>query len=656
LSASVTPTASTTGGGGDEPSDATIEEIQGTGAASPLVGDDVVTTGVVTAAYPTGGFNGFYLQTGGSGGAPDATPGASDGIFVFGSQSAAAVTIGESVSVTAEVQEHQGTTELAFPTVRKLDEPLPAVTPGALAWTALDTPAEKEAHEGELLAPQGPFTVTDNFHTNVYGSLVLAAGTTPLVQPTDVGTAGSDAAKAAVADDARRAITLDDGSTWNYAAFGSHTGDPLPWLTAENHPRVGAAVTFTAPVVLEYRFDAWNLQPTHQVTDAGADVATFADTRAGNQHPAAVGGDVRLATFNVENYFALTGEEYVAQGLGACTWDGDRDGDRVTDNRCAAADGSPGPRGAATAASFARQQAKIVTGINRLDAGIVSLEEVENSVKFGQDRDAALAGLVHALNAAAGSDVWAYVPSPDAADLPPVAQQDVIRTAFIYQPAEVMPVGVSHVLTDKSGPGQAFSIAREPLAQAFAKPRRAAQDAFLVVAHHFKSKGADADGLFDDCVHGGDAENTHAADDQGAFTCTRVHEARDAAAFAEATAAAIGTDRIFLLGDVNAYTHEDPMQELYAAGYTDLGSVFGPAEATYSFDGMSGSLDHVLANPAARAMVTGADVWQINAQESVAYAYSRYDSNVRQLFDASAPFAASDHNPVVVGLTLVLAR
>lgn len=47
---------------------ATIAEIQGTGAATPLAGKLVQTTGVVTASYPTGGFNGFYLQTPGTGG------------------------------------------------------------------------------------------------------------------------------------------------------------------------------------------------------------------------------------------------------------------------------------------------------------------------------------------------------------------------------------------------------------------------------------------------------------------------------------------------------------------------------------------------------------------------------------------------------------
>ena len=41
----------------------TIAEIQGTGPTSPLVGQNVRTRGVVTASYPTGGLNGFYIQT-----------------------------------------------------------------------------------------------------------------------------------------------------------------------------------------------------------------------------------------------------------------------------------------------------------------------------------------------------------------------------------------------------------------------------------------------------------------------------------------------------------------------------------------------------------------------------------------------------------------
>ena len=627
-----------------------IAQIQGTNTdTSPYAGQTVTTEGVVTADYRTGGFNGFFLETGGAGGttADDATPGASDGILVFGSISAGQVSIGESVRVTGKVQEFQGETEIGSPTVTQLDTPLPAVVPDVIPWSDLATDAQKEAHEGELMQPQGDFTVSDNFDANFFGSLTLASGDTPLRQPTDAGPAGSAQAQAVAADNAARMVTLDDGASLNFSPTGANANIPLPWLTPTNTASVGAKVTFHAPVILDWRFSLWNFQPTQQVTGEGAGVATFTDTRTGNQQPTAVGGSVRLATFNVENYFPMTGQRYVAAGLGTCTYFNDKAGNHIGVNTCTGTDGgSAGPRGAADDVNFQRQQSKIVTGINRLGASIVSLEEVENSAKFGEPRDTALAGLVDALNAAAGSNVWAYVPSPSADKLPPLDQQDVIRTAFIYKPADVGLVGPSTVLTGDSDPGEPFSIAREPLAQGFKKAGAPDADAFLVVANHWKSKGADSAPLYD-----GDTEDTSSpAVDQGAFNATRVHEAQDVNAFAAQVAASLGTNRIFLVGDFNAYTQEDPLQVLYSAGYTDLGSALDPSEQTYSFNSLEGSLDHVLANAAARALVTGADVWQINAQEAVAYAYSRYNYNATLLFNGSDPFAASDHDPVVVGL------
>ena len=620
---------------------ASIAQIQGNTDISPYAGSTVTTTGVVVAAYPVGGFNGFFLQTGG----PDLTPGVSDAVFVFGSAAAGQVAVGDSVQVTGAVSEFQGLTEISSPAVTKLADPLPAVVAGALPWSALDTDAEKEAHEGELVAPQGSFTVSDNYDTNFYGSFTLAAGDKPLRQPTDAGRAGSAEARAVVADNAARMITLDDGSSLNYSS-AANAGKALPWLTPANAASVGAKVSFHQPVILDYRFSLWNLQPVRQVTDDGAAVATFSDTRTGNLRPATLRG-TKLATFNVQNYFPMTGEEYVAKGLGTCTYYTDRAGNRITVNRCSGPGNSPGPRGAADAVSFARQQAKIVTGINRLGASVVSLEEVENSAWFGEPRDSALAGLVDALNAAAGSAVWAYAPSPSADKLPPLAQQDVIRTAFIYKPAEVSLVGPQTVLTTESDDGEPFSIAREPDAQGFKKAGANDLDAFLVVANHWKSKGSGTP-LYD-----GDAEDTSSpANNQGAFNATRVREAQAVVTFANQVAASLGTTKIFLVGDFNAYTREDPIEILYAAGYTDLGSTFDPSEQTYSFNSLQGSLDHVLASPTAKALVTGADVWQINAQEAVAYSYSRYNYNVTQLFNGTDPFAASDHDPVIVGLTL----
>jgi predicted extracellular nuclease len=91
------------------------------------------------------------------------------------------------------------------------------------------------------------------------------------------------------------------------------------------------------------------------------------------------------------------------------------------------------------------------------------------------------------------------------------------------------------------------------------------------------------------------------------------------------------------------------MQVLYQAGYTDIGSTEAPDESTYLFDGLVGSLDHVLADKQAMDMVTGAHVWNINSVEPVALEYSRYNYNVTDFYSDS-PYRASDHDPLVVGV------
>jgi len=622
---SAAPTPENTGStGGGNGGDKTIAEIQGTGSTSPLAGQTVTTTGIVTAAYPTGGFNGIYVQTAGTGGGSDATPGASDGIFVFGSNSGASTfAVGDYVQVTGTVTEFNGMTELtpsAGGVVAGSGSAAP-VTPLSIAYPTTD--AAREAHEGELLAPTDHFTVTDTFSANNFAEIGLATGDKPLIVPTEVADAQDSAAIAAVnADNAARQVTLDDAASVNYLS-AANQGTPLPWLAASNPVRVGERATFNAPVILDFRNSLWKLQPQHRVTDTGTDVVSFQNTR--NTAPEATPGNVHLATFNVLNYFPTVGVDYAAAGH-TCTYFDDRAGNHNTVNDC----GPTGPRGAAEADDLTRQQTKIVAAINALGADVVSLEEIENSAQFGPDRDAALSTLVNALNTAAGSTRWAFAPSPSAADLPPLAEQDVIRTAFIYNPNTISLVGASRVLVGSA----AFANAREPLAQAF-KPKGAPDSStFAVVVNHFKSKGSGTD------------DGTG----QGNANPDRIAQAQALVPFANQFASDRGTDKLFLTGDFNSYSKEDPVQVLEDAGFKAINSD-NPNEWTYSFGGQSGSLDHVFANPAAQPLVAGADVWSINSGEPVAWEYSRTNYNVSDFYQPNM-FRASDHDPEIVGLNV----
>jgi predicted extracellular nuclease len=119
-----------------------IHTIQGSGSTSPLAATSVTTVGIVTGTKS----NGFFLQE------PDATvdadPNTSEGIFVFTSSAPpAAAAIGNSMQITATVQEFiptadpdsPPTTELITPTVLQLStgNPLPL----AHVLTAAETTA-----------------------------------------------------------------------------------------------------------------------------------------------------------------------------------------------------------------------------------------------------------------------------------------------------------------------------------------------------------------------------------------------------------------------------------------------------------------------------------------------------------------------------------
>ncbi|MBW8871718.1 MAG: ExeM/NucH family extracellular endonuclease, partial [Leifsonia sp.] len=542
---------------------------------------------------------------------------ASDAVFVYGSSFAGTVAVGDYVKVTGAVSEFAGLTELTATGVTKLDaSTVAAPAPATVGLPA--TAAQRESLEGMLLAPQGAFTVTDVYASNQYGEIALAAGDKPLVQPTEAARPGSPEYAAVVADNAARAVTLDDGASTNFLS-AANKSKPLPYLSLSNPVRVGEPVAFTKPVVLDYRNNTWKFQPTAELTPANAasvQPVTFTNTRTAA--PENVGGDLRLATFNVLNYFTTTGDQ-----LSGCTFYTDRDGNPITVNSGCDA------RGAADAANLKRQQDKIVAAINGLTADVVSLEEIENSSRFGENRDSALATLVGALNAAAGSEVWAYVKSPSA--LP--ATEDVIRTAFIYKKANAVPVGDAKILDDP-----AFSNARQPLAQAFKKVGAKDTSAFLAIVNHFKSKGS------------GSGEDADQGDGQGASNASRVKQAHALVAFADERKAALKTDKVLLIGDFNAYLQEDPIKVLTDAGYVDQVST-RTTKATYSFGGTVGSLDHVLASPSLNAAITGADVWNINSGESVALEYSRYNYNVTNFY-APDQYRSSDHDPIVVGLGL----
>ena len=578
--------------------DHTIAEVQGTGDASPLAGSQVVIEGVVTANHRSGGYNGVYVQTAGTGTRAPQAGVASDGVFVFLTSNAAnhpGVVIGDQVRVRGTVSEFNGLTEVSI--AAKADVQICAHDAALPAPTALALPLDagaRESVESMSVAPVGNYTVSEVFNTNRFGEVVLAAGNDPAPIPTDRFRPGTQQAQDLAAANKLGRLLLDDGSSANL----SSAGQLPPYVYPDAPLRVGDSVEAFGPTVLSFGFAEWRLQPATPVTATtpAIDRTTFKVTNPRTAAPEAVGGDIRLASFNVLNYFVHFGGD---------------------------------ARGADDEAGLGRQQAKIVSAISALDADVVALEEIENSVRFeANDPQMALKRLVGALNERDGAGTWDYVRSPAA--LPAPEQQDFITTAIIFKPASVTPQGESRTINDES----VWFNAREPIAQTFTS----GSATFTVVANHLKSKSPS------DTATG---DNADAGDGQGAFNGDRVRQARSLTAFVDQLKADSGSDDVLMLGDFNSYTHEDPMQVLYDSSYVDLND---GRKDTYVFGGESGSLDHAVASTSLAARVTGVDVWQINSHESFAFEYDGHPA-----FYQPNPYRASDHNPLVVGLSTAAA-
>ncbi|HEX8635005.1 MAG TPA: lamin tail domain-containing protein [Pyrinomonadaceae bacterium] len=146
-----------------------IHDIQGSGTTSPLAGQTVTTSGIVTllktGTNNGGAASGFFLQ------APDASadadPNTSEGIFVFTS-SVPAVSVGDNVSVTGTAVEFNGMTEISpvsSVSVNSTGNSLPTavtLTTTILDPTALPTQPQLEKYEGMRLGAASMTTVAPN--------------------------------------------------------------------------------------------------------------------------------------------------------------------------------------------------------------------------------------------------------------------------------------------------------------------------------------------------------------------------------------------------------------------------------------------------------------------------------------------------------------
>lgn len=572
-----------------------ISAIQGNGSESPLLGQKVAIEAIVVAQLQSSNqMSGFFVQE--EDVDADADPSTSEGLFIYADTPA--VSLGDQVVVNGQVDEYYGLTQLNQMTgiaICATNQPLPSAASISLPLTDR---AELEAVEGMGIVVNQMLTVNEVYQLGRYGEFIIGNGRRYI--PTEVAAPGA-AAMAVLAANKLNALIVDDG-------IARQNPDPVifpaPGLSAYNSLRSGDTLTSLSGV-MNYSFGAYKVIPTTPPLFQGTNPRTL-------EPMATHGADLRLASFNVLNYF----------------------------NGDGAGGGFPTERGAETPLELERQQAKLVAALAALDADIIAVMEIEND---GYGSDSAIAQLTDALNAtqAAGNDYDYEV--PDASQI----GSDAIAVGLLYRLERVSPINPARILDSSNSPlddaGEPLfsdDLNRPALAQSF--EHTSTGDRFTLVVNHFKSKGSSNCADYDDCA---------SSDGQGAYNIARTRAAQALATWLAGNPSGVDDSDVLILGDLNAYSLEDPVQTLVSAGYSSLKSA---GDYSYVYDGASGNLDHALASSSLAAKVVNTQDWHINTDEPLVLDYNtnyKSPNQVDSLY-APTPYRSSDHDPVVIDLAM----
>lgn len=607
-----------------------IYTIQGSTATSSFHNSTVTTEGIVTGDFQgTGGLGGFYMQdptvTGDPATSGDSNSNTSDGIFVV---SETAVNVGDRVRVTGTVADSSATpsfnqtviTSVTLLSVCSIGNTLPPAVVIADLPTARTTGLGLERYEGMRVTFSQALIVTDNLDLGRFGELTVSSNSrlyipTNSVDPNDnpasgTSTSGSSNVPAVTAQQTannNNRIIIDDGSNLTNNSTPGLT--PIPYLPACPNPsdpgtqcptiRAGDTLNSNATGVLGFGFSNYRLQPTSTLT--------FTTTNPRPAAPASVGTtNLRVASFNVENYFLVF-------------------------------NGTSGDRGANNAAELTRQRDKLVAALVGLNADVIGLIELQKA-----NGNAAAADLAAALST---QGIGTYAAVPDLATLN--GTDTDIKNGIIYRTLDasnnpvVTTVGSS--FTDTAAPAGAYS--RDPLAQTFQLSSNGGK--FTFVVNHFRSKSCPGSG--------GDAD---LGDGQACFNDRRRNQAMLVATFVNSIVTSTGDSDVLVVGDLNAYAQEDPVDVFRAAGLVEqIESFVAQAERyTFNFDGETGQLDHAFATSSLNTQATGATIWHINSDEPAIIDYDTDDSvdNSRKPDDRyeTTPYRSADHDPLLIGFNL----
>ena len=262
-----------------------IYDIQGDVSSSPLADQSVTTEGIVSAVFPN--LSGYYLQDESG----DGNVATSDGIFVYAPGNTAVV--GQKLRLTATVAEYNTVTELTgLSKVQELGNGF-TVTPTDITLPEAFE-GDLERYEGMLVRIVTSLTVSQNYFQGRYGQVTLAAEGRMEI-PTNRFVPGSPEAIAQADENARRRIVLDDGSS-------AQNPNPIPFIGADNTLRAGDTVQNLIGVIDHGLITSSSTGPRDYKLHPTV-TPVFSRDNPHTAAPANVGGNLKVASFNVLNYF-----------------------------------------------------------------------------------------------------------------------------------------------------------------------------------------------------------------------------------------------------------------------------------------------------------------------------------------------------------------
>ena len=228
-------------------------------------------------------------------------------------------------------------------------------------------------------------------------------------------------------------------------------------------------------------------------------------------------------------------------------------------------------------------------GDQRAGRAVVGLLEIENSAALGESADEALGDPRRRPQRRMPAPArWAFVPSP--ADLP-----DRRRSGRHHQ-RDHLPAGARR----RRSARRARSATRATTARRSRTPASRSRQAFapvgggedfLVVVNHFKSKGSAG-------PWPGDADT---GDGQGASNESRVRQATALRDWVATDLTGAGTDSVAARGRLQRLRPGGPAADPVRRGLRRRRAPSTSTSSSYSFSGLSGSLDHVLSTPQRRS-------------------------------------------------------